>query len=241
MIRILLCGEGVTDVGQKQVWNKRKGESTNNEGWLQPIVRKILRRRTSFEIRTRNELIQLPRDVKKHKPLPPGHGAKALMAKSIATREGLDAVIYMVDADGKEHRNWQEKRQEIMNGFDHLESDIPSIACVPKCTSESWLLSDENAWLHVGLSGTKFLPENPEAGWGKRNDPKGGHPHQTFARACKGAGVKDSRETRVDLANAIDLTVLAQKCPVSFGAFKDDLAQMPLHSRNCQCGSDCCS
>jgi hypothetical protein len=240
MIRILLCGEGVTDVGEKQIWNSKSSDSIDSDGWLQPIVRKILNRRISFERRTRRELILLPRDEKKYKPLPPAHGIKALVAKSIAARESFDAIIYMVDADGKSQRDWREKRQEILTGFDCVKSDVPSIACVPKCTSESWLLSDANAWLDVGLRDTKCLPGQPEAAWGKRDDPNGNHPHRNFARACKDADVKDSRETRVALANVTDLTILAQKCPISFGAFKDDLAETPFQD-NCRCGNDCCS
>jgi hypothetical protein len=241
VIRILLCGEGVTDVGQTQVWDDEKSDFADCDGWLQPVVRAIVDRRISFGSRRRRELILLPREQKKFQPLPPGHGAKALMAKFIATSEKFDAVIFMVDADGKNAKDWQRRRKEIIYGFELVQSEVRSIACVPKCTSESWLLSDSNAWRKVGLRDAACLPDRPEDSWGHRADSNGNHPHQSFARACANAGIDDSRDTRVALATATDLAILAQKCPISFSAFKSDLTRTPFQDQNCKCGNDCCS
>jgi len=241
MIRILLCGEGPGDVGQTHVWDGARDDFVDNEGWLQPLVRKILGSRVSFESRQRRDLTLLPRDKRRHRPLPRGHGAKALMAKVIAANEGFDAVIFMADADEVDCENWHIKRQDILDGFERIALEVRSFACVPKATSESWLLADQNAWRQLGLKDASGFPANPEDSWGVRTDPNGNHPHQDFARACDKVGLADSRETRVLLAEKIDLTVLSEKCPVSFAAFQSDLTENPIPNQNCNCGDECCT
>lgn len=219
MIKILLCAEGVTDTGRSDLWHSG-GEQT--EGWLQGIIRHLIDD-VSFGVKHRRELLLLP-GKRRRKPLPKGHGAKALLAKIVGSNEGFDLVVFMVDADGTSKADWRAKRTEINSGFAE-EKGIAArgVACVPKTTSESWLLSDPGAWRQCGLKDLRSLPAHPEDRWGRRNDPGGNHPHQEFARLCRSAAISDSAETRVRLAEATSIATLKRKCPVSFGAFQSDL------------------
>ena len=97
------------------------------------------------------------------------------------------------------------------------------IACVPKSASESWLLCDSKAWAALGLSDLKALPTEPENIWGKRNEPKGNHPHQYFKRICKKANIPDNKYSRWTIAELSDIKILEKKCPNSFKAFCQEL------------------
>ena len=170
----------------------------------------------------RNRLILLPRDRSKHRPLPAGHGARALAAKLRALSDGHDAIIYMTDADSTHTTDFQHIRSEILDGLSRLRR-LREIACVPMATSESWLLCSIEAWTYLGLSNIALLPRRPESTWGRPRDMDGHHPHIDFRRACDDAGIHDGPETRADLAERVDLGELRRKCPISYGAFTDDL------------------
>ncbi|OAD19613.1 hypothetical protein THIOM_004743 [Candidatus Thiomargarita nelsonii] len=111
-----------------------------------------------------------------------GHGEKAFSAMMVAKREGYDAVVFMVDADTKDLKQWKVKYEEILDGFSAVKGAPLGIACVPKSASESWLLCDSQAWAALGLSDLKALPIEPEMIWGKRNEPSANHPHQPLCR-----------------------------------------------------------
>ena len=134
---------------------------------------------------------------------------------------GYDLVVFMADADSNKTRDWNRTRSDILDGFHRVEGPN-GVPCVPMSTSESWLLADGQAWQGVGLTKLNLLPKKPETIWGARNDPQGNHPHQVFRRACGAAGVRDSRETRVNLAHSSSLARLQAACPRSFTAFIRD-------------------
>ncbi len=69
------------------------------DGWLQVLTRRLINEECIFETRPRRELVLFPRAANKYKPLPSGHGAKALVAKLVAVTESFDAVVFMTDAD----------------------------------------------------------------------------------------------------------------------------------------------
>jgi hypothetical protein len=219
--RILLCGEGPHDIGQHD-WMPTERRHIHYDGWLQCIIRQVGFDDDELSTKRRNEIILLPRDQRRHRPLPPGHGAKALAAKLIAKIEGYDIVIFMVDADSNDPRSWKETRSQIIAGFAKIDG-VCAIACVPMSASESWLLADEDAWLGLGLLDTTLLPTSPESIWGRRNDSNGNHPHSFFARVCEHAGVSDSRETRAVIAENSSVRRIDEKCPVSFRSFAKDL------------------
>jgi hypothetical protein len=213
--RILLCGEGPEDVGQTNFWDGKSRSLIKTEGWLQVIARKILNVAVTFDSIPRNQLVLLPRDQTRHKPLPAGHGKKALISKVIALRERFDCVIFMADADSSKPNIWKRVRREILDGFDRIPGSVKSVACVPKSASESWLLADETAWIELGLGDARLLPTHPENIWGPRTDPTGNHPHAVFARVCRSAQRQDDRETRLEVAEKTRLLALSKKSDLS--------------------------
>ena len=124
---------------------------------MQPFVRHALAGSPVFSIRGRNELQLQPRDPDRRR-LPDGHGAKAFLAKRMAVTGGYDIVIFMVDADSNEVGDWRRIVDEIDAGFQALVADIRCVACVPMAASESWLLSDAQAWRIVAGREVAGLP-----------------------------------------------------------------------------------
>lgn len=222
-MKVLICGEGAHDIGETDFWCAQTRTYVSLEGWMQPLVRRIIGRDpVELSIKKRRDLTILPNEIRRLQPLPKGHGAKALFAKRAAILGGYDAVVFMADADDPSEKRWQEICEEIFEGFSRIDSEILSVACVPRSASESWLLSDKDAWRHV--SGEEVdLPAKPEEIWGLRDDPDGGHPHRLFARCCVAANMPDERKTRLALAEASDLSIMAQRCPVSFVHFQQQL------------------
>jgi hypothetical protein len=218
VIRILLCGEGPHDVGLQE-WDPRSRRHVIREGWLQNLARQLTDEPVEFLSCMRKELVLLPRQAKR--PLPRGHGEKALAALIRGQSERCDVVVFMLDADSPDRVVWERKRSEIYDGFTRFPA-IRGVACVPKSASESWLLADPNAWLQVGLPDTRTLPQYPEEIWGVHNDPASNRPHNYFARMCQQAGQTDSRETRALLAIVSATEALGEKCPISFRGFADD-------------------
>ncbi len=217
MLRVLICGEGKHEIGTRPAYG-----AAGEEGWLQPILRKLIGKEIDVVWIKRQQLVLLPREAKSLQPLPKGHGAKALAIKIRGNAESYDIVVFMVDADSKEVKEWRRKREEIVDGFSRVPG-VGGAPCVPKSTSESWLLADEEAWRQVGLVESSKLPSKPETIWGGRNDHEGDHPHQFFRRICEEAQVADSRETRFRLAVYARTETIQQQCPVSFATFVDDL------------------
>ena len=213
----MLCGEGPHDVGRIEQWSIKKQSQVVEEGWLQPLLKKYANDEgLEFEIVPRVRLMKLPGPQKA--PLPAGHGAKAFIAKFRAKSSNCDAVVFMLDADTSSDADWKNKLAEVQSGFDLVDGSTISIACVPKSTSESWLLSDEEAWNSLSEQKTD-LPRRPEELWGAPNSAESNHPKSAFVKACAQVGLPDSTETRRALMEAASIDTLKQKCPLSFHAF----------------------
>jgi hypothetical protein len=187
------------------------------------LIRRLLGDITvDFEARLNRSLAVLP-GRKPPRPLPDGHGARALYAMETAESEGFDMLVFGVDADTNLKREWNTIRRQIVAGFKRSNATLKAVACVPMSTSESWLLADAEAWRVLGLRDVDILPPHPEVIWGPRDDPDGNHPHRYFARVCASARRHDDSETRWKVAEEWSLTALTKKCPISFIAFRDDL------------------
>lgn len=217
-VRILLCGEGPHEIGNL-VWNKKISDFEQTEGWMQPIVRKLVGQDIDFGVKARSELVILPRDKSKFKPLPGGHGNKSLAAALNALQSGFDHVVYMADNDSKDAKVWQDNIDSIEAGFCAIDAGHSNIPCVPISTSECWVLADSEAW-KIAVGADIGSIAKPESLWGVRTDPEGQHPKHVFARACEAGGVLDDQETRHLVANAADIEKIAQLCPISFEAFR---------------------
>ncbi|MDN4632784.1 hypothetical protein QCD71_14765 [Sphingomonas sp. PsM26] len=218
-MKVYLVGEGSGDIGYRNHWCEKTLEHIDVDGWLQPVARNI-RPTETLEIvaQARDRLVIDKTLTRRTRPLPHGHGMKALLAKRSALLNKCDVVIYMVDTDSSDVRRWREIVSEITAGFDRLDGNITCIACVPMSASESWLMSDANAWDQV-TGRSEGLPTAPETVWGQRNDPQGNHPHMLFGRLCDAAGVPDNRDIRFLIGQRSAVTTLSTKCAQSFVPF----------------------
>ncbi len=226
-MRILLCGEGPHEFGDPRVWDAQTKSFSSVEGWLQALLRNLREDDLEFEIRPRRKLQLIGNRTLR--PALKGHAEKARLARFIASNEEFDAVIFMVDTDSPDRRRWRDIVAEITSGFDNLPEIVAvaaAVACVPMSASESWLLSDAEAWAALGLTDPAELPKRPETIWGERDDHEGRHPHRYFAGVCKKAGVPDNRDTRVQIATAIVPETLAARCPISFPPFAEAIAAL---------------
>jgi hypothetical protein len=215
----MICGEGPHDVGRIAQWSIKTQSQVTQEGWLQPLLRKFSAADLEFEIVPRARLVKLPGPPKA--PLPSGHGAKAYIAKFRAHSSECDVVVFMLDADTADDGEWKKKVAEVHEGFNLVDGTTIAIACVPKSTSESWLLADPEAWASLTPIAVS-LPKSPETIWGKKADPASNHPHAIFAKACGQADLEDSTETRHALMEAATVASLKAACPLSFGRFSDE-------------------
>ena len=216
MVRVLVCGEGKHDIGELSVSRQEE------EGWLQAILRRLLGDGIEIDAIPRKGLVVQRRRQRAFQPLPQGHGRKALACKLRANGGEYDLVVFMADADSADVQRWRTIRQQILDGFGRVNG-VRSAPCVPISASESWLLGDRQAWTGLGLEDLGILPSHPEGIWGDRKDPDGNHPHQVFRRACVQAEVDDSRSTRVELAEQLNLDTLRESCPISFARFDSDI------------------
>ena len=187
--------------------------------WVQPLIRRHRTCACDFSIRFRKDLQIDARVQSRLRPLPAGHGTKALLAKIVAINGGYDMLIFMVDTDLPDQRRHAEIIAEIEDGFARIEGSISCIPCVPMSASESWMMADPGAWVRAADYNGPALPRSPERTWGPRDDPEGGHPHQAFARVCEDAGRSDSRATRVEIVEATEWNVARVACPVSLEPF----------------------
>jgi hypothetical protein len=224
-MRVLVIGEGPHDVGLRDHWCERRKTRVELPGWLHVFLGRLAKPDETIDITAlRNrDIVLTPKLSREYRPLPEKHGAKALMARYKAKVEHFDLVVFMADTDSKDDRNWDKHHACIIEGFSKISDGPIGVVCLPKCSSESWLLSDVAAWAALGLTDMSKLPEHPETCWGERDDPKGGHPHRLFARICGLANLTDSRETRVDVAEKSTMTTMARQCPKSFAAFWREL------------------
>lgn len=225
-MKILVVGEGKHDIGAR-VWREKEKCYADEPGWLQALIRRIAKPGLDFTITAiRRSDIKLT-DVNKRKlmPLPEGHGAKALAAMQKAIIEDYNVVIFMADLDSNQERDWDQHIKYIHLGYSRISSDkkITGIACLPKSTSESWILSDVDAWIQSGLeeedaAALRALP--PETLWGTPSDPKGNHPKQVFNKfKAKLRGSRDETALRVEIISASTPNNIISRCSVSFAGF----------------------
>lgn len=223
MTKILACGEGAHDIGDL-TWNPKDATYVHREGWLQPLIRKVLHGDVDISTKYLKELVLLPRP-NALKPIPRGHSDKAAIARLVAKSSGCDVVVFMTDADTNVESERKRKVKEISDGFDLIANDVSGVACVPRSASESWLLSDEAAWRSIGLKSSNFFPKVcPEDLWGARDDVAGNHPKHAFARVSVEANMPDNRETRHRVCEASSIGEMKRRCPASLVEFVDALS-----------------
>lgn len=221
-MRILVIGEGSHDIGYRNEWNERLKIRVDLPGWLHIALEKLRDQTKPIEIVAirRSEILLTDHERRKNRPLPKGHGARALASMFRAAAGNYNVVVFMADADTADQATWHEHHQNIGDGFSRGPCGPAPVTCLPKAASESWLLADAAAWGALGLADTSILPSKPEDTWGVPHDPKGHHPKHDFERAAEYAQLgADGRDQRVRVMQHSKMPTIATICPLSFGSF----------------------
>lgn len=227
-IRVFLAVEGVNDGGALGKSRQARGNDPDDEGVLQPLVRRtagddvVLRGQ-----RTTMLLLSSLAD--------PEHaiGRRARQAAALAALDGCDVIVVHVDVDAAEPSDdaaaaWLAVEGLVADGFAAALAaseitDERTVACVPCRTIESWLLADHEA-VRAAADDDAVTPERsvaePEALWG-RNLPGTDHPKHVLRRALRPSRPRIATRDYARLAETSDLEIVAARCPASFPPFRD--------------------
>jgi hypothetical protein len=206
MPKILLYAEGVTDRGRAVY---ATGKYEYRDGVLQVLIRKIAADiPISFVVITREDLQRFTLTK---------YASRELKLAGIARREGCEYIAYHQDED---HQGFDVIYDKVHSYFSKAEEKgIRCLAIVPMHMTESWLLSDRNAFPKVPSS--PKLPNKPEETWGKKDDPS--HPKRYLELVLRQFDEQANEVSYKEIAQKSDISVLKVRCPVSFGKFYEDM------------------
>ena len=219
-VRVLILGEGITDVG---------GYEYNGQ-WENGCIINLL-----DKVNEQLKPIYVPIDKRNlPKTLPmkgkrkfEGHGKNVQKMIIHAQLKGIqyNVIVYYGDTDkdaGTKNTDLQARRSnekaygQTYDAFEFF--DKKGIAVIPLRMLESWLLSDENAFLKAFGQRIK-LPRKPENLWGDWHDPNSNHPKRFLQRILDGMGLSGDRQTFCDLVDCMEIEALESRCPVSVPPF----------------------
>lgn len=241
MMRILILGEGPTDVGHRDY---QTGQFI--EGPIPIMIRKVLDESVEMELLDKSERKKskgkhFQRSIKGLS----GQGQCSLWAKMNAVERSFDAIVFYSDSDregGSDARNevacrkrFEEVKSNIEEGFHRAQrSEVLDLAIVPVKMIESWLMADPKAFSVAfgsarGIRGKQtknIFPKTPELEWGDKHDASSNYPKCQLNRILSCYGEEANQGTFVRLADAVDFEVLQEKCPISFKVFYQELKNL---------------
>ncbi len=190
-MRILIVSEGAHELGDD-----------NLEGALVVLSRRLLGENVIFN----RDRVKSPR-VRVH--LQPGKGdgyeKRALGWIRLAEREGYDAIILVIDQDGK-----RERKQQFDRAQDDLRLPLPRALGVAIKTFDAWMLADEQA-LSAVLGTHIDLSPNPES----EDDPKS----RCESLRNEARSQLSPRAMYAEIAKRTDMEKLEARCPNGFAPF----------------------
>lgn len=229
MQKVLVTGEGKTDYGCKDY-------ASGNWNWgpiycyIQNCLSEEQKQRLQFEAVEREDVdrIRLQRSAKHLR----GKTIPSRKFKNYLMNKGYSYGIYYCDTDKVESgsntdvssnkKHFEKIYADVKMG---LESDdnkiIPMIAMK---MIESWMLADGNAYMKI--YGTPVdLPNKPELIWGEKSDISSNYPKHVLKRVLESVnGYEiDLQSAYNEIAKNTDIEILQEKCPISFGKFKEDI------------------
>lgn len=222
MIRILLCSEGKTEHGSVKY---QDGAYTPDDGVMQIILQKLAENITIMCISKKRS------DIEHFRLLPPKRNFErhqhitARRLAAITQYEECDFIAYHRDEDNK---GFQEMYAQVKGNFTVAEEKgIPCLAIVPMHMTESWLLSDANAF---PLTPDKPpLPRKPEETWGATGSDR--HPKKYLERVLKQFHLHSSTEAYCEIARNSSISIMRNRCPVSFGRLCEDMEELLTEKR----------
>lgn len=243
MMKILIMGEGPTDVGGRDYQTGRFLEGPIpvmiRRGLEEPVEMDLLEKSARKEKTSKRSHFQ--RSIKGLH----GQGVCSFWAKKQAAEGAYDAVVFYSDSDregGRDSRTevacrkrFSEVKADIEAGFRRANHpDVFDLAIVPVKMIESWLMADSDAFSSAfgsprrmrGKTIRNDFPKRPELEWGDKHDSASNYPKCQLNRILSGYGEEANQDTFVQLAKAIDFQTLQEKCPISFASFYRDLMKL---------------
>lgn len=238
MMRILILGEGPTDVGQQDYQTGRF-----IEGPIPIMIRRILNEPVAMELLDKSDRKKLKgKHFQRSIRGLSGHGPCSLWAKMKASEQSFDAIVFYSDSDredGSDPRNevacrkrFEKVKSNIEEGFRRAQRfEVLDLAIVPVKMIESWLMADPKAFSIAfgsarrirGKQTKNIFPKTPELEWGDKYDTSSNYPKCQLNRILSCYGEEANQDTFVRLADAVDFEVLQEKCPISFKVFYREL------------------
>ena len=197
-MRVLIVSEGKHELGDEGV-----------TGALETLVRRVIDGPCDCDVRRVKDRV-LHGSVH-------GKGGglfkKAIRWVLYANQNGYDGIVLVIDQDGDPQRE-----QQLADAQAHLKlTPLPRALGVAIMTFDAWMLADESA-LSAVLGHHVDRQPDPET----MRDAKG---------TCN--RLRDQSESTVglthlysEIANKVDLSTLAERCPRGFGPFAERLRQM---------------
>lgn len=227
-VRVFLAVEGPNDGGALGKSPQARANDPDNEGALQPLVRRLAG--DTVEIRGQKTTM-LPLGGLSD----PEHaiGRRARQAATLAALDGCDVLVVHVDVDDAQLGTgaadaWASVADLVEDGFGAARAageilDEGTVACVPCRTIEAWLLADHDE-VRAAADDDAATPErsiaDPEALWGE-NLAGTNHPKHVLRRALRPTRPRAATRDYARVAANADLGVLAARCPASFPPFRD--------------------
>ena len=221
---VFLVGEGPTDIG---ALSREPAFQNDEPGFLQPIVRRILRGEPEFIGR------KLSVFGKRHvKGLKEALSKKAYLAAMLAVQQNADVLVFVTDVDKGTGSNTRRQAAIMMEklhaaigeGIARAAADgsaLPAAVGTPCRTIEAWVLGDPAAIRKVcGLHKGMTISRPPEEMWGAPHEPASGHPKSVLTRLI---GSAPDFGTVAEIGERAHIATLRQNCPASFAPFAAEL------------------
>jgi hypothetical protein len=217
IIKILLLGEGPTDVGT------RTYNGTQYKGCVIHLIEKMSAQykqgelnKFQFELVTKQDINNRDDVTNKHKKkfstLPgrtrkslSGHGKniQKLIQHAALEEMDYDYILYYGDTDKRSgevspKKASQEAYAEANGAFEQF--NIKGIPIIPLRMIESWLLVDSNCF-----EGKVKLPKNPELIWGDEKNQTSDHPKNYLQRILTQKHLEPNRQTYCELVDRMSL------------------------------------
>ncbi|MDR1046799.1 MAG: DUF4276 family protein [Treponema sp.] len=208
MIAVLLCCEGPDDQGRKKYID---GEYIQSDGVMQILIKKTSGRNDlNFVVKQRRDL----KAISIRKKYLNKQQMTSLRLVWLAQKEKCTHIAYHRDEDNK---GLGEMYDQVKGYFKDAEANKTScLAIVPQHMTESWLLSDKNAFKQVfgEIPAKPVLPSKPEETWGNKGTDN--HPKRYLERVLAQYHTTVSSEIYAEIAGNSDIDVLRERCRESF-------------------------
>ena len=138
-----------------------------------------------------------------------------------AKKANCKHIAYHQDGNGE----FIDIYESIEKKFSDYKEKLNCLAIVPKEMTESWLLSDKQAFAIAfgSIPSRPKLPGKPEMLWGALEDPDSNYPKHVLERVLNQYNITANRDVYDDIAQNCDIDTLILKCPKSFATFVRDV------------------